>query len=269
VLTLTEHFDGASWTVIPSPSPITGSDLDQNVLTGVKAFAPNNVTAVGFTLDFAKQRELTVVEHWDGTSWKVVPSPNQSEAAGSLNTLTHISGFGPHDLYAVGFYADAQTAGQPTTLVEHFDGSGWSIIFCPTDGVAQHLNGVFALTRTRNIWTVGGFSTNGADSETGLLQVPQTLVSSRQAGRHFPGDGDERSQQCFSDQAPGQQPGDFPLSLRRSQGLVLGLRGDSFSGRVPVGLFREDRSTRCGTARSKNRIAASAGPRDIHQTTGP
>lgn len=176
VLTLTEHFDGVSWTVIPSPSPITGSDLDQNVLTGVKAFAPNNVTAVGFTLDFANQRELTLVEHWDGTSWKVVPSPNQSEDVGSLNTLTRISGFGPHDLYAVGFYADAQTGGQPTALVEHFDGSGWSIIPSPSDGLAQQLNGVFALPRSRNIWTVGAFSTNGADPETGLLQVPQTLV---------------------------------------------------------------------------------------------
>jgi len=74
------------------------------------------------------------------------------------------------------YYADAQTAGEHTALIEHFDGSAWSIIPSPANGVAQHLNGLFTHFRTRNVWVVGAFSTTGDDPETDLLQVANAGV---------------------------------------------------------------------------------------------
>ena len=72
--TVIDHFNGTSWSVVSSPSPGSGED----VLTGVTAPAPNNVWAVGFyAKDVNTDRPTkTLIEHWDGCSWKVVSSPN-------------------------------------------------------------------------------------------------------------------------------------------------------------------------------------------------
>jgi hypothetical protein len=79
-------------------------------------------------------------------------------------------------MYAIGFFADSTSSGEQQTLVEHFDGRSWSIIPSPKKGSAQQLNGGFALPGTQNVWGVGAFSTDGTDPETGLLNVPKTLV---------------------------------------------------------------------------------------------
>jgi hypothetical protein len=176
VETLTEHFDGTKWSAVPSPNVITTGDLNQNVLSSVQAVSSNDVTAAGFVLDGNNQRELTLVEHWDGAQWSVIPTPNQSSSPGSLNILHGVTAISAKDLYAVGFFADAATSGQQRTLVEHFDGIAWQIIPSPAAGVAQQVNGAFALPGTPNVWAVGAFSTSGTDPETGSLFVPGTLV---------------------------------------------------------------------------------------------
>jgi hypothetical protein len=176
VQTLVEHFDGTAWSVVPSPNPASGAFLDQDVLSSVKVFAANDATAVGFALNAVTLAQLTLIEHWDGLSWRVVPSPNQSDAAGAVNTLASVSGFASNDLYAVGSFSDAATNGQPMTLIEHFDGTNWSVISSPTEGLAQLLNGAFAVPNSSTIWAVGAFSFNGFDTESRLLVVPQTLV---------------------------------------------------------------------------------------------
>src|SRR6266571_5651399 len=73
-LTLTEHWDGSSWTVVPAPSPggrFTGSGFD-----AVAAVSSSDVWAVGSR--GVQDGDRTLVEHWDGSSWKVVTSANAS-----------------------------------------------------------------------------------------------------------------------------------------------------------------------------------------------
>src|SRR5205085_890863 len=115
--------------------------------------------------------------------WTIVPSPNQSQAAGSFNALHGIAAVNSSDIYAVGYFADAASNGEQETLIEHFDGTAWSIITSPTRGLAQQLNGVFALPGTGNVWVVGGWSPFGDDPETGLLQVPRTIIMFSPLGR--------------------------------------------------------------------------------------
>jgi hypothetical protein len=176
VQTLVEHFDGKQWRVVPSPNPLPKAALNQNVLLSVQAVSANDVTAAGLLRDAGHQRELTLIEHWNGKKWSVVPSPNQSDAAGSLNALTSVTAVSSTNLYAVGFFGDAATAGQDETLVEHFDGKQWSIIASPTKGLAQQLNGAFAVPGTSDLFAVGAYSLPGIDFETGFLQLPKTLV---------------------------------------------------------------------------------------------
>jgi hypothetical protein len=174
VRTLALHFDGNIWSVVPTPNPVGGNELDQNVLTSIVAVSPNDVTTVGFTV--ANFTELTMAQHWDGTRWSVIPTPNRSTGVGSFNTLRGVTAVSATDLYAVGFFADSASAGQQLTLVLHFDGSRWKIIKSPLAGVAQQLNGVFALPGSTDVWVAGASSRNGTDPETGLLQIPLTLL---------------------------------------------------------------------------------------------
>jgi hypothetical protein len=175
VRTLALHYDGNTWSVVATPNPVSGSFLDQNVLMSVTAVAPNDVTAVGFTL--GNLTELTMVQHWDGTRWKVIPSPNKSTAAGALNTLRGVTAVNSKDLYAVGFFANSSSNGQELTLMLHFDGTRWSVIKSPVKGLAQQLNGVSALPGTTDVWTAGAASQVGLDPEAGLLQLPLTLLA--------------------------------------------------------------------------------------------
>jgi hypothetical protein len=176
VKTLVLHFDGSKWTVVPSPNPILIGDLSANVLSSVQAVSSSDVTAVGFIRDSATQRTLTLIERWDGVQWKVIPSPNQGQAAGDLNILNGITEVSPTDLYAAGYFEDAATGGQHRTMVQHFDGASWKIIPSPAPALAQQLHGAFALPGSSNVWTVGASSTFGIDFEDGFLQVPKSLV---------------------------------------------------------------------------------------------
>lgn len=64
------------WSVVPSPNPATIS-VSNDVLEGVSALADNNVWAVGnFSSSNGNNVKHSLVEHWNGTAWGVVPSPN-------------------------------------------------------------------------------------------------------------------------------------------------------------------------------------------------
>jgi len=66
--TLTEHWDGTSWTVVSTPSPGTDTSL-----SSVTATSATNAWAVGSTGTDAGN--TTLIERWNGTAWTVTPSP--------------------------------------------------------------------------------------------------------------------------------------------------------------------------------------------------
>jgi hypothetical protein len=175
VQTIVEHFNGVKWSIIPSPNPLTGPS-DQNVLTAVTATSPSDVTAVGFILSAAQLNVETLVEHWDGTKWTVVPSANGSSASNTVNKLLGVSALSPTNVYAVGWFIDDASLGQEFSMVEHFDGSYWTLIPNPVTGVAQNLNAVFAAHNGSDVWITGAFTNDTTDPETGLLVNPQSYV---------------------------------------------------------------------------------------------
>jgi hypothetical protein len=59
--TLTEHWDGSSWSVVSSANASTS----QNVLDAVAGVASNDVWAVGFYAN-STNAQLTLVEHFSG-----------------------------------------------------------------------------------------------------------------------------------------------------------------------------------------------------------
>ncbi len=76
--TLIEHFDGKSWSVVPSPNVGSG-DFQSNQLLGLTANSPDDIWAFGSFLSPDGLRTMTLVLHWDGTSWTIAPSPDPTK----------------------------------------------------------------------------------------------------------------------------------------------------------------------------------------------
>src|SRR5207248_429741 len=88
----------------------------------------------------------TLVEHWDGSSWSVVSSPNPDPSFDSLHAVAAISS---NNVWAVG------TTGNPTqNLIEHWNGTAWSLVSSPDPNNGNQLLAV-AVIAANDIWAVG------------------------------------------------------------------------------------------------------------------
>jgi hypothetical protein len=125
--TLALHYDGTSWEVSPTASIGAGA----NQLNGVLALAPSDVWAVGFSTSVAPPQEAptkNLIEHFDGTSWSIVPSPNVGpESIYQSNRLFGLAANSATDIYAFGSYFAADGSGQQFTLLMHWNGTNWTI----------------------------------------------------------------------------------------------------------------------------------------------
>lgn len=142
--TLALHWDGASWITVPTPNP-AWPGVDFFTLDDVAALAANDAWAVGYSADFASLESRTLIEHWNGTSWQVVASPNPGGPNGP-NALRGVDAAGPQDVWAVG---SARSPSRP--LILRFDGSGWRRF---PNRCRVPLDAVDVLSATQ-IWAVG------------------------------------------------------------------------------------------------------------------
>jgi hypothetical protein len=148
--TLTEHWNGSSWTVVPSPDPAS----PDNVLSSVRAVSRTNVWAVGYTAGGAGDK--TLILHWNGTGWKQVPSPNP----GTFNRLYSVRAVSANDAWAVGFFS--RGAGDKT-LILHWNGTAWKQVPSPSPGGTGSDDDLFSVTATSHsdAWAVGEVFASG------------------------------------------------------------------------------------------------------------
>ncbi|MHB8598723.1 MAG: beta propeller repeat protein [Ktedonobacteraceae bacterium] len=134
-----------SWNVVHSPNiPGYGNTLNTSTLSGVATISANDIWSVGESYLDRETPSQTLIEHWNGTSWSIVHSPNVPSVYNSLNGVTAVS---TNDVWAVGGSNDE-------TLIEHWDGTTWSIVPSPNTGTADVLSGVSAVS-ANDIWAVG------------------------------------------------------------------------------------------------------------------
>jgi hypothetical protein len=158
---LAAHWNGSSWTIVPTPTQTGGS---KSTLNGVVDLSPTNAWAVG------RSRSATaLVEHWNGTAWSIVPVPTPAGAATSQ--LAAISALSPTNIWAVGSVVNiVNTAVQNRTLVEHWNGSAWSIVPARNATTSNLLTGVTAVA-ANDVWAVGyTITTDGSN------QPDRTLI---------------------------------------------------------------------------------------------
>lgn len=166
--------------------PVSGSwqqDLSQNVaavnnqLLGVDAVSANDVWAVGWAQDptgppYVKR---TLIEHFNGSVWNIVPSPNKRND--TLSQLYAVSGTSANNVWAVGSSSDGKLPSR--TLIQHWDGNAWSIVASPSpDSQFNELRGVAAIS-AQDAWAVGyrGGTQNETPIETFILHWDGTSWS--------------------------------------------------------------------------------------------
>jgi hypothetical protein len=103
------HWDGSQWQAVPSPDPRPGGQ-GLSTLTGVAAISPTDIWAVGAFSDFQTATPFT--EHWDGTSWSIIPSPSP----GNRSALEGVTALSDGTVAAVGFQPDVDSV-QGTPLI--------------------------------------------------------------------------------------------------------------------------------------------------------
>ena len=136
-----------AWRIIKSPNPTPF----QNSLDGVAAVSSNDVWAVGGIFNGIRNTQQPLIEHWNGTAWSRVPSPSPDPNS-TQSALTGVAIVSANNVWAVGFYYN-NNGGQP--LIEHWNGTAWSIIPSAKPGSPQNgLTGVTVVT-ANDIWAVG------------------------------------------------------------------------------------------------------------------
>jgi hypothetical protein len=160
VVTLTEHWDGFTWSIVDSPNPGTSGNYLQSVSMVLDGSA---VWAVGYY--YLSGHPRTLIEQWNGGSWNVIPSPNVGTIGDSL---FGVSGLFANDVWAVGGYNLNNQTGTLQTLIEHWDGGSWNVAPSPNQGAADNV--LYGITYyPNNGWSVGTFS-DGVNGETLNLQ---------------------------------------------------------------------------------------------------
>ena len=161
-----------NWSIVDSPNTFTSVLPYFGSVTCVSA---SDCWAVGSYVPGSYKQ--TLIEHWDGTSWIVTPSPNINETEN--NFLTSVTCNSASDCWAVGTVGDNLSA---STLIVHWNGTSWAITPSPNPGTINELSGVTCASPS-DCWAVGSYY-NGTVSRTLVERwdgISWTIVASPNA----------------------------------------------------------------------------------------
>jgi hypothetical protein len=115
--TLTMRWNGRKWNLVSSPNFTDNVYFWSNNLSSVSAAASNDIWAVGSTSpatfcprEYCPTYYRTLILHYNGSSWRIVPSPSPT---GNSDRLFGVSAVSGDEAWAVGFSG-------ANTLTEHY-----------------------------------------------------------------------------------------------------------------------------------------------------
>lgn len=209
---ITEHWNGHAWSVVPLPQDAPGN-VDQ--INAIKAIAPGDAWAVGFAtlpqpspsagpsgngtgsiqsdqqsnshtplaaLSGGPANSRVLLEHWNGQQWSIIPLANSYPASWGISRLNAISATSASDIWVVGSFEDRTgyvradpRLGPFKPLVEHWDGTKWSIISSsafPQYGLFEAVTAV----SPHDIWITSASSEVGDPALSGGTPDEGTLL---------------------------------------------------------------------------------------------
>jgi hypothetical protein len=155
----TEHWNGSRWIYHPAVDKFFASGF-----YSVADLSPTDVWAVGYERPSEySYRDVpqTLIEHWDGHGWNLVPSPNKGPKAYLLtNWLFGVAGRSASDAWAVGYWTYYPGSGTVRSLFLHWSGKKWRIAPSPpslessNNATGNQLLGIMKVGSSE-LWAVG------------------------------------------------------------------------------------------------------------------
>jgi hypothetical protein len=175
---LIAHWDGTRWSLSPAlnPAVTVGSSqatgLANAAASAVAAISPRDVwvavdtgTVVATLFKEFRPSGTSFFEHWDGTTWSLVPVPD--DGSGAHVVLAGLHAFSSDDVWAVGHGQDPASGESVGVSALHWDGRSWSA----TDAAVGDPHAVFESvsgSSPRDVWAVG---TTVDDNVSGLVPL--------------------------------------------------------------------------------------------------
>jgi hypothetical protein len=150
---LAQRWNGGGWTTLALAQPVDSGSFS---IGGLSCISATSYYAVGRHSPVGGGPQ-TLVEHWNGSAWSIIPSPNPPGATASW--FNDVSCSSETSCVAVGGSAGA-------TLVEHWNGTSWSIVPSPNAG-----SGSSALTAVSCV-SASSCIAVGENSVTGSFETP-------------------------------------------------------------------------------------------------
>ncbi|HEV2932299.1 MAG TPA: hypothetical protein VGY96_04115 [Streptosporangiaceae bacterium] len=160
------HWNGTAWSPVTLPLPAHANS--NTTLNAISADGPDDVWIVGTFLDSANGQNETFSEHFNGTAWSVVPMPLVNSS--NINAFFQFNGIKANsasDVWAVGDSGVVDVPGSKT-LIEHFNGTAWSIVPSPSPGSIAILSGVTTSNAANSVWAVGADTPAGTSARQTL-----------------------------------------------------------------------------------------------------
>jgi hypothetical protein len=150
--TFSEHFNGTAWKVVRMPrvkSPNLNAVYHFNA---IQANSPSDVWAVGDRGNVeVPDSQKTLIEHFNGTAWRIVPSPSP----GTIDALSGITtSNASNSVWAVGADVPAgKSVGRTLTL--NWNGTAWKAVASPNTGSTDVVSAVATKPGAAIVWAVG------------------------------------------------------------------------------------------------------------------
>ena len=160
--TFSLHWNGSTWSVVSMPL-VSGSDtLLAYEFSSVVVNSPTDVWAVGGSGDhvigLGGSPSNTLIEHWNGAAWSIVPSPSPGSNAGLTGVTTSNAA---SSIWAAGFDTPAG-ASQPQTLTLNWNGTTWTTVASPNAASTDILTSVATNPGAAIVWAVGDSGPTGS-----------------------------------------------------------------------------------------------------------
>lgn len=127
-----------------------------DTLTSVSAVSSTDVWALGTLGETGPEPFLL---HFNGTAWSRAPLPKPAGLrSGDFWTLASVSADASDDVWVVGSLRKGSSGSSPSfTVVEHYDGSSWSLVSVPRVGSNDAFDAVSALSAS-DVWVAGSWN---------------------------------------------------------------------------------------------------------------
>ena len=153
-------------------------------LSGVTCVGGDDCWAAGSTTNSAGGQSGALMQHWNGSTWSVVPTPALTAGDGLLASVTCLAADQCWASGSSGATGGGNSQTNPNPVVEAWNGSTWSIESSPTVTAIAFLNAVTCL-RGDTCWSVGTSITDVNGPSAQFSSLIEQMVLPPQSNQGF------------------------------------------------------------------------------------